>query len=139
MSKIVRFCSHLVWRSFLVSCFFTPNMSKIRAFLTIFKTLDPFILTKRKNCIPNFYYVARKSLIYLKIGPKVLCNNGHWDPFLTGRPYFRWPLCGCVWAQAQTIWLGLTTMGSSITRATKQKKSKKILWIHIRLFLYLYS
>ena len=118
---MLRFCSYLVWAILLVSWFLIPNMSKIGAFLTISKTLDPFIMTIWKNQLPNFYYVARKRLIYLKTGPKVVDWWGHWNSFLTGTSNFRSSLCDCVWAWAQTIWLGLTIMGSSITRATKQK------------------
>ena len=73
--KIVRFGSNLVWAILLVSWFHTPNMSKIRAFLTMSKILDPIFLTIRKNASPNFWYVATNTLIYLKSGPKL---SGKW-------------------------------------------------------------
>ena len=53
---------------------------------------------------------------------------GTWTWFLTGRSIFKSSLCDCVWAWAQTIWLGLTTMGSSITRAIKPKMGSEKLW-----------
>ena len=87
--KLVRFCSNFTEKNLLVSCFHTPNMSKIGALLTMPKILDPFILTIRKNGIPNFWYVAWKRLIYLKKGPKLRWKWGQRDPFLTGTPYFR--------------------------------------------------
>ena len=59
-------------------------MSKIGAFLTMSKILDPIIVTIRKNYDPNFLYVAIKRLIYLKRGPKSRGRWGHWDPFLIG-------------------------------------------------------
>ena len=59
-------------------------MSKIGAFLTMSKILDPIILTIRKNSNPKFQYVAINRPNYLKSGPKVLGNDGHWDPFLIG-------------------------------------------------------
>ena len=71
-------------------------MSKIGALLTMPKILDPIFLTIRKNRNPKLKYVATKWLICLKNGPKVLGNIGHWDPFLTGTPYFRCSLCSCV-------------------------------------------
>ena len=82
--KIVRFGSNSVWAMLLVSWFHTPNMSKIGAFLTMSKILDPIILTIQKNEVPNFWYVAIKRLIYLKRGPKSRGRWGHWDPFLIG-------------------------------------------------------
>ena len=88
-SKMLRFCSNFRKRSILVSRFHTPNMSKIEALLTMPKILDPIFLTMRRKRLPNFYYVVRKWLIYLENGLKVLGNIGHWDPFLTGTPYFR--------------------------------------------------
>ena len=59
-------------------------MSKIGAFLTMSKILDPIFVTIRKNRNPKFEYVAIKRPNYLKSGPKVLGNDGHWDPFLIG-------------------------------------------------------
>ena len=88
--KMLRFGSYLVRWILSVSRFYTPNMSKIGAFLTMSKILDPFILTIRKKCRPNFWYVAWKRLIYPKRGPKVGGRWGNWDPFLTGTPYFRY-------------------------------------------------
>ena len=88
--KLVRFCSNFGEKNLLVSCFHTPNMSKIGALLTMPKILDPIFLTIRKINNPKLKYVARKWLICLKNCPKVLGNIGHCDPFLTGTPYFRW-------------------------------------------------
>ena len=87
-SKMLRFCSYLVWWILFLSRFHTPNMSKIGAFLTMSKILDPIFLTIRKKSPLNFWYVALNRQIYLKNGPKVLGNIGHWEPFLTGTPYF---------------------------------------------------
>ena len=70
-SKMLRSCSNLVWWILFMSCFRTPNMSKIGAFLTFLKILGPIILPIRKNAPPNFWYVALNRLIYLKSGPKL--------------------------------------------------------------------
>ena len=59
-------------------------MSKIGAFLTMSKILDPFFLTIRKNNVPKLKYVTINRLIYPRGHPKVLRNIGHWDPFLIG-------------------------------------------------------
>ena len=76
-SKMLRSCSNLVWWILFMSCFSTPNMSKIGAFLTFLKILGPIILPIRKNAPPNFWYVALNRLIYLKSGPKLSgqCRN----------------------------------------------------------------
>ena len=74
LSKMLRFCSYLVCKNNLPKDFTTPNMSQIGEFLTIFKTLDPIILTIRKKSIPNFWYVAINRPIYLKSGPKLSGN-----------------------------------------------------------------
>ena len=91
---LVEKCSDLAQilakKNLFVSCFYTSNMSKIGALLTMPKILDPIFLTIRKINNPKLKYVARRWLICLKNCPKVLGNIGHCVPFLTGTPYFRW-------------------------------------------------
>ena len=74
------------------------NMNKIGPFFDQAQTLDHDNFAIRKKSLLKLDHFIIKSLIYLKRCPKVLKNGGHWDPFLTGRPYFRYSLCGCLWA-----------------------------------------
>ena len=76
-SKMLRSCSNFVWWILFMSCFGTPNMSKIGAFLTFLKILGPIILMIPKNAALNFWYFATNRLIYLTSGPKLSgqCRN----------------------------------------------------------------
>ena len=87
-SKMLWFCSYLVWWILSLSCFHTPNMSKIGAFLTMPKILDPIFLTIRKNRNPKLKYVAINRLIYPKNDPKVLWDGGPKYLFLIGQGPF---------------------------------------------------
>ena len=82
---MLRFCSYSMWWILFLSRFYTPNMSKIGALLTMPKILNPIFLTIRKKVSPNFWYVAWKRLIYPGSDPKVVWNNGIWDLFLIGQ------------------------------------------------------
>ena len=90
--KILKTCLNLLqfWgKKSFSKLFLHTNIRKIGALLMMPKILDPIFLTIQKNSNQKLTYVARKWLICLKNSPKVLGNNGHWDPLLTGTPYFR--------------------------------------------------
>ena len=87
-SNLVRFCSNFGKKNLLVSCFYTPNMSKIEALLTMPKILDPIFLTIRKNRNPKLKYIAINRLIYPKNDPKVLWDRGPKYLFLIGQGPF---------------------------------------------------
>ena len=86
---MLRFCSNFGEKNLLVSCFYTPNKSKIGALSAMPNILDLFLLTIWKNDNPKLKYVAMNRLIHPKNDPKVpRRDDGKKYPFLIGQGLF---------------------------------------------------